>query len=290
MHANPAELLGLDNDPVLRRLLVACGTDESGSAYDRFCALAAALPLCEGHPIAESTRAALTAATGLTAPLCPHTADAYWRAWVDIHWFGRPAAEVLPATCPHCAPAAPTLLAADDLPALPDPAAVVEEGDDLSAWSHRLGAALPEVGVAMVALPTDYTFIRPDPYHAAEALHTVGKAARGVTGAAARDLLLTQALRVWGECALPRGVTLLFRGGAPAAVAAALDYLSACDRLPDVVYIPDRPTDVAPLVGIFPRVRTGYAVRATDTPAEMNEKRRAYAAVAPLGRAVVLQE
>ena len=94
---NPAELLGLGTDPALIRLLRACGTDEAyitgnASDYDKFIALAAAMPLCEGHPLRGEVNVKLTEATGVALPLCPHTVKTHWDGWVDGYLYGEAAA------------------------------------------------------------------------------------------------------------------------------------------------------------------------------------------------------
>ena len=285
---NPAHLLGLGTAPALCRLLRACGTDEAcitggASDYDKFLALAAAMPLCEGHLLRDEVNAGLTAATGITAPLCPHTARLHWDAWVESYLYGSAGAKaVLPAVCPDCAPAVPTVLRALDLLHLPHPATV--KAPDLTAWTEILESHLPleTDGIALLTLPADYRFLRPNPYHAGLA---VGKVYRGEELTPAEgDLLLTQALRVWGLASVGRGVTLLLRDGSPDAVTALLAYLQASKALPSAVWIPTDPMNAEAVSGLYASVRTGYAVDALD-PAGTE---RAYAAVAPLGRAVVL--
>ena len=281
---NPADLLRLGADPALTRLLRACGADEAcitggASDYDKFLALAAVLPLCEGHPLRDAVNTALTNATGLSAPLCPHTAEAHWNAWTDKYWYGRETAPPpIPTACPLCAPSAPTPLSMADLTSLPDPTAV--QAPDLPAWSRALENALPtENGIAAVTLPTDYAFTRPNPYHAGLA---VGKLFGGETlNKAERDLLFTQALRVWGLSSVSRGSTLLLKGGAPDAVLSLLDYLNTSRALPSVIWIPRFPAEAGAVSGLYPSVRTGMTLP-SDIPA--------YAAAAPIGACVTVKE
>ena len=291
---NPAHLLGITQDPAITRLLRACGADEAciagvASDYDQFLALAAALPLCAGHPLRDELNAKLTAATGLTVPLCPHTAQAHWEAWVEIHLYGREGtATRLPSSCPLCPPAGPTLLRAADLTRLPHPAAV--KAPDLAAWSTALEDALPADGTpALSVLPTGYAFTRPNPYHAGLA---VSKVYRGEDLTPAEgDLLLTQALRVWG-LALTREENpprLLLRGGDPAAVTALCAYLAAAKALPSLIWIPDEPPHAEALCGLYGQVGTGYALPKGISSQEAEAIQAAYAAVAPIGRAVILQ-
>ena len=288
---NPADLLGIGSDPALCRLLRACGVEEAcitgfASDYDTFLALASALPLCEGHPLRDEVNAALTRATGLTAPLCPHTARAHWDAWVEMNHYGRQTtATALPTVCPHCTPAAPRVIRGEDCACLPDPLAI--QAPDLTAWSTALETALPTDGSpALFALPEGYTFTRPNPYHAGLA---VGKTARGeALTVKERDLLITQALRVWGLAWAGKEITLLLCGGTPEGVTALLAYLSASKALPPMVWLPDDPAHAEAVSGLYAGVGTGYTV-AEGEPLEVTESRKAtYAKAAPVGRATLL--
>lgn len=285
MYRNPAHLLSLDGEPAAR-LLRACGTDESvvrnGSDYDRFAALAAVIPLCAGHALATALQADLQAATGLDLPLCSHTAPAFWRRWTDLYWYGQEKSEPAPTPCTECTPAAPVRLIDADVTRLPDPAAVaaVCPRADLAAFTDRIEAALPTVGYAALRLPSDYVFVRPDPYHAARAMQNIAEGE-----AFYRDLLTSQALRTWGEIASARDVTLLLMGGPPDAILALLAYLSDCNRLPRAVWLPDEPAHAARVSGLYASVGTGY-ILSSDNEREVQD---AYAAVAPIGRATVFQ-
>ena len=288
---NPADLLQIGSDPALCRLLRACGIEGAcitggASDYDKFLALAAALPLCQGHPLRDEVNAALTRATGLTAPLCPHTARAHWDTWVEMNHYGRQATDtILPAVCPLCASAVPRLIRGEDCARLPDPVAI--QAPDLTAWSTALVTALPADGApALLTLPADYAFTRPNPYHADLA---VGKTARGeALTAKERDLLITQALRVWGLAWAGKGSSLLLRGGTPEGVKALLTYLSASKALPCMVWIPDDPAQAEAISGLYAGVGTGYTV-AKGEPLEVTESMKAaYAKAAPIGRATLL--
>ena len=290
-HRNPADLLGLDRDPRLHRLLRACGTDEAyitgGTAdYDKFLALAAALPLCEGHPLRSEVNTALAAATGLSVPLCPHTAHLHWDAWVEAYLYGGEVTSAfLPTVCPDCTSSSPTVLRKEHVISLPDPAAV--KASDLTAWSRILESALP-VGEtpALFTLPENYVFTRPNPYHANL---LVGKVCGGeALTDQEKNMLLTQALRVWGLALVGRESDtvppLLLLGGAPEAVTALLAYLHASKALPSLTWLPDRPTDAEAVSGLYARVGTGLIHR----DGKDEDGLRAYAAVAPVGRATVL--
>lgn len=287
MPRNPADLLHLGSDPDLCRLLRACGAEESyitggASDCDKFLALAAALPLCEGHPLRDEVNAALSQATGLTAPLCPHTAHAHWNAWAEIYRYGeRITASPLPAVCPFCPPSSPTVLTADALCPLPDPAAV--KAPDLDAWSDALTALLPaDSRLPLFPLSNEYGFVRPDPYHAGLAVRKAFEG--GSLSARERDLLRTQALRVWGQTWAKRSECLLLDGGSPEAVSALLRYLELSHALPQIVWIPVEPTQAAGISGLYPGVRTGYR---QDSESD-SQAARAYAAAAPLGRGIAV--
>lgn len=288
---NPADLLGIGSDPALCRLLRACGVEEAcitggASDYDTFLALASALPLCEGHPLRDEVNTTLTRATGLTAPLCPHTARAHWDTWVEMNHYGRQATDTaLPAVCPLCASAAPRVIRGEDCACLPNP--LVIQASDLTAWSQALEAALPADGSpALFTLPESYAFTRPNPYHANLA---VGKTARGeALTAKERDLLITQALRVWGLAWVGKDTSLLLQGGTPEGVTALLAYLSASKALPHMVWLPDDSAQAGIVSGLYPEVGTGYTA-AKGEPLEVTESRKvAYAKVAPIGRATLL--
>ena len=290
---NPADLLRLGTDPALCRLLRACGVEEAyitggASDYDQLLALAAALPLCEDHPLRNTVNGTLSQATGIPAPLCPHTARAHWDAWVEIHRYGGHATvPELPTPCPYCTPVTPPVIPAASCTRLPDPIAI--QAPDLTAWSEALTNTLPKGGTpALYTLPDGYTFTRPNPYHAGLA---VGKATSGeALTAKERDLLITQALRVWGLVltGMETSPLLLLQGGKPDAVTALLAYLSASKALPAVAWLPDDPTHAGAVSGLYPQVGTGYTVTEGE-PAEVTEnKKRACAQTAPIGRATIL--
>lgn len=292
-HRNPADLLGLDRDPRLHRLLRACGAEEAcitggASDYDKFLALAAAMPLCEGHPLREEINATLQDATGLSAPLCPHTAHLHWESWVNACLYGRRVtAAAVPPVCPDCTPSIPTVLQRKDVTILPDPTAV--KAPDLTAWSGILESCLPAGETpALFTLPEKYVFIRPNPYRANL---LVGKVAEGeALTEEERNLLLTQGLRVWGLALAghaPDTVPpLLLLGGAPEAVIALLAYLHASKALPALTWIPDGPADVGAVSGLYARVGTGFILQGENSEGVA----KAYAAVAPVGRAVILSD
>lgn len=290
---NPADLLRLGTDPALCRLLRACEVDEAyitggASDCDKLLALASALPLCEGHPLRDEVNAALTQATGIPAPLCPHTARAHWDVWVDIHHYGgERTAPDLPAVCPHCVAASPRVVRVTDCAPLPDPTAL--QAPDLTAWSQILEAALPTDDTpALYTLPEDYAFTRPSLYHAGLA---VGKAASGEgLTQKERDLLITQALRVWGLALMGKETAplLLLQGGAPKETTDLSAYLSASKALPAMTWLPDNPAQAGAVSGLYPEVGTGYTVKDGESAHVTEKKKRAYANAAPIGRATLL--
>ena len=295
-YRTPAHLLGLRDDPALWRLMRACGAPEAcitggASDCDRFLALADAMPRLAGHPTQAHVNRILTSATGLTASLCPHTARAHWEAFVKRHWYADAldaetalANGAPPPACPCCAPCEPLRLPKRDLSPLPDPLAI--PAYSLSAWSEALehvqSSCRDSTVVAAVTLPAAYTFVRPDPYHVGQALERRGEG-EALTQKE-QDLLLTQALRVWGLAAARDGFSLLLRGGVPAEITALLAYLQGVRALPALTWIPDDPTDAGAVSGLYSTVRTGF------DPSAAPDAAARYATVAPLGTAVMLTE
>ena len=181
------------------------------------------------------------------------------------------------------------MIYATDCTPLPDPIAI--QAPDLTAWSESLTNALPKGGApALYTLPEGYAFTRPNPYHAGLA---VGKVAIGeALTPKERDILITQALRVWGLALTGKETAPLWilHGGTAEAVTALLAYLAASKALPDTVWIPDDPTQAETVSGLYPQVGTGYAEAADDSPEIAESKKAAYAAAAPMGRAILLIE
>ncbi len=290
MFRNPAHLLALDRPPATR-LLRACGVEESilrdGSDYDRFAALAAAMPLCAGNALAAALEKSLQDATGLTIPLTMQSAPDFWRIWTEIFWYKR---EITIPTSAHIAPspAAPVRLSPAEVTRLPDPRSLPcdERIPDLSAFAQCLEDVLPSSGgYALMTLPPAYEFRRPDPYHANLALRAV---AEGKAFDTDREILLAQALRELGERACRRNVILALAGGKPETILAILAYLAESDRLPRMVWLPDNPADAAHACGLYPQVETGYRILPGESDADVCRKRATYAAVAPIGRALEL--
>jgi hypothetical protein len=177
----------------------------------------------------------------------------------------------------------------EDCVRLPDPISI--QAPDLTAWSEALTNTLPTDGTpALYALPNDYIFARPNPYHANLA---VSKAAGGETLTAKEgDLLVTQALRVWGLALAGQETPplLLLQGGAPEAVTALLAYLDSAKALPETVWLPTDPAHAAAISGLYPQVGTGYTVADGESAEEAENKKAAYAKAAPMGRAILLTE
>lgn len=291
---NPAHLLGIGADPAVTRLLRACGVEEAcitgiASDYNAFMALAFALPLCEGHPLREDVNTKLAEATGLAAPLCSHTAKRHWDAWVETCLMGGGRAEYSsPTVCPLCAPVSPVLRRTHEFISLPDPTAVSQP--DLASWSGALEAVLSAHRSALFHLSDGYKFTRPNPYHANLA---VEKVFRGeALTRSEEDLLVTQALRVWGIILSERGgkhePNLILQGGDPDEVISLLNYLDTSRALPSIVWIPNEPRQACAVSGLYRRVGTGYALSDADTIEVAEEKKRIYASVAPIGRAMVI--
>lgn len=307
---NPARLPLLDpmRDPELCALLRAAGmphaclpheadphTPPLASDYDRFLALADALPACAGHPRAETIHASLASATGVARPLCSHTAKDHWREFVRLHWYGEslPEDEVRVtdtlSPCPLCAPAEPIRLSARDVCRLPDEITVLPTAQDLSTWTNSLAESVPPAGkLCLLTVPEGYTFVRPDLYHVGMALSRRPEA----RGAEEKALLFGQAARVLGELLTARGDALLLRATAPnaASILPLLTYLRDIGRLPDTVYLSEDPADAAFLSGRMSRVRTGLCFSVYATAASIQAAITCYARLAPIGRAFLLEE
>ncbi len=292
----PAEHLGLGRTERYDRLLRAAGAPEpaitgGASDYDRFLALAAALPLCAGHPLAAEVQAHLECACGLGRPLCPHTANLWWAAWVERYGYGVPMTLLpLPAVegpCPHCPPTSPRHCTDVELYPLPA-GAVLGRFDSslltLEQWTACLVNILTPAGdrVPTLMLPVDYMFVRPNPYHVGQDLQA---AVSGDLPVTSRNRLLTQALRIWGEALHARAATLYLRGGSPDAVLALLHYLYGTNRLPPLVWFPDDPADAGAISGLWPTVGTGLVLPVEDPAFAL----AAYASVAPIGRATIIE-
>ncbi len=308
---NPACLPTLDptKDPALCALLRAAGvpaaclpderkpyTPPIASDYDRFLALAAALPACVGHPRTMAIHLALAAATGIDRPLCPHTAQAHWQGFVSRHWYEDHPLEAEPleltvpfAPCPLCPPPVSTRLLADEVFRFPGEMITAASEQDLIAWTTTLTEALPPAGKpCLLTLPKEYTFVRPDPYHVGLALRRPAHERSGDEQA----LLLSQAARVLGETLTAHEDTLLLRVLTPSAleVLPLLTYLRDAGRLPDTVYLSEDPADAATLSGRMTRLRTGVILPADTTTAATATTLAAYARLAPIGRAILLTE
>ncbi len=83
---NVTELLWSDEVASVLRL---CGADEKvlGSAssdYEKFCALAASLPLLEGHPLQADVSDVLKKIFAITTPLSMETSEEIWKKTADI--------------------------------------------------------------------------------------------------------------------------------------------------------------------------------------------------------------
>jgi hypothetical protein len=161
----------------------------------------------------------------------------------------------------------------------------------LGDWSRALEISLAQGGRhPLIALSDDYTFVRPDPYHADLAVKKLS-AGEPLTSAE-QNLLLTQALRVWGVAAVRdsdvEGKTMILRGGDAAQVSLLLAYLSSSKALPTMVWIPRDPTDAGEISGLYASVGTGYALSKNDPSVKQEAIRTAYATVAPVGGATVI--
>ena len=178
----------------------------------------------------------------------------------------------------------PRRITAAELTPVCDPLSLQTDG--LGGWTKSLEASLESsAGLPFLSLPSDYTFVRPDPYHAGEVL-------RRITRGEALDprdvhLILTQAMRTWGLAAVRQDRTLYVGGGSSESLSALLAYLDASHALPSLVWLASDPTDAGGISGLYARVGTGLDLRRQLHPDELTAR---YAAVAPLGRAVMVTE
>ena len=69
---------------------------------------------------------------------------------------------------------------------------------------------------------------------------------------------------------------------------ALLAYLNTAGVLPSIVWLPDDPVEAGALSGLYATVRTGVDLSVISAGEERRYFLDAYATVAPLGRAVVL--
>lgn len=298
VYTDPAQALGLcDLDPgaPLARVLRAAGTPEAliaggASDYDRFAALAAALPLCPGHPVAAQVGALLAAACGSSLPLCPHTAPLLWRLLAEgAGWELEDGVETIwpPArVCPDCSPVGPEYLPESWVSWLPSPEAVAP-GETFGDWTRRWPVRISDTTdqTVGVTLSPSWCFTRPNPYHVSRAVQALSSGEE--VEPAMTHMVTAQALRLAGEQICRRGGTLLLLGGRGDEVGQLLDYLEGVDRLPPAIWIPREPVQAAIISGQYATVRTGMDLRgmtADQRQAALDE----YARVAPLGRCVAL--
>lgn len=291
---NPMDLIRSRQIRGLDRILRACGADEAcitggASDYDGFLALAEAIPLCEGHPLRAEIRDILRTTTHLDAPLCPHTAPAFWEAWTEIHWYGGEAStKHLPSVCPCCGVVEPEFLAREQLAHLPHPLEVTPR--DMGGWTKKMESAFADSGLhPSITLPDDFVFTRPDPYHVGEVLRLLRDG--GTPTPTQRDLLYPQALRVWGQTACKQRWQgrLCLLGGQGGEVVRLLEYLQSAKALTEIRWFPRDVSEAGLVSGLYACVGTGVDLSACSNDQQKQEKIACYAAVAPLGRAVILQ-
>lgn len=291
---NPTDLIGIDRDPSLARLLRACGVEEayiSGGAsdMDKFLALAEIMPQCVGHSTGERIHRLLQNATGLTARLCPHTAHSFWNAWVHRYWYAdKDTAPVMSSVCPLCAEREPLCVEMSAIAVLPDPTRLSTE--NLGAWTRTWETLLTESGDFFVLnIPPDYRFTRPDPYHAGEAIR---KAYSGEPlPESERNLLLTQSIRVFGQWSLrvKSKSRLILRGGEGEAILPLLTYLQASRALALMVWLPRDQAETEAVSGLYACVRTGMDLSDGETGGGDDPRILSYRKIAPWGAAVILR-
>ena len=293
--SNPTDLVGIDRDPSLARLLRACGVEEAyisggASSMDKFLALAEIMPLCVGHSTGERIHRLLQDTTGLTARLCPHTARPFWDAWVHRYWYGRGDTPpvIMAPVCPLCTERKPLCVELSATAILPEPSRLTAE--NLGAWTSIWETILTEGGDFFVLdIPQDYRFVRPNPYHAGEAIRKAYS--RELLSESEQYLLLTQSIRVFGQWALRTKAQshLILRGGESEAILPLLAYLQSSRSLASMVWLPRDPTEAEAVSGLYACVRTGMDL--SDGTACVGDDPRipAYRKIAPWGAAVILR-
>ena len=210
-------------------LMIACGVPqeilEQGSDYDKFCAYAACMPLCQGHPMLADDAELIRELLGSQIPICPDSCDALWHA-AAYALTGLGEAPELPADCK---------ISFTELPFCS--ARMLDLGAVLyAAPTAELLASFSGADAVSLKLSID-TFVKPNPYAAKQLL---AKYERGeILTASEHDLLAAQTLRVLGKLCAERDLPLLIHTEPLSAAPwrALLQYLYRSDCLPQAVLI-----------------------------------------------------
>ena len=208
-------------------LMIACGvpkeTLEQGSDYDKFCAYAHCMPLCQGNRVLADDAALTRALLGSEISICPESCDALWHA-AAYALTGQGEAPALPGDYkisfteqPFCC------------------TSVLELEDAMyAAPTASLLARLSGADAVSLRLSAD-TFAKPNPYVAKQLL---AKHERGeMLTNSERDLMSAQTLRVLGKLCVERELTLYVYTEPTNAAPwrALLGYLHSAGCLPQTV-------------------------------------------------------
>ena len=175
-------------------LMRACGVAESvltdGSDFDQFDAYAACMPLCKGHPILQEDVDLIQKLLGVSVPICPQTASAFWHA----------AAYAL--TGMGEVPPMPEFCEMEFFDPIKQPMCSIDLGQEVYAMpTPELLMRLidPEVQAIRVRVQIE-RFVKPNPYAAKQLCQKPSDART----ADERDLLSAQTLRVLGKLCTER--------------------------------------------------------------------------------------
>ena len=214
-YQNITELLWSDDVTGLLRL---CGAEEreigaSAADYEKFAALAKAMPLLAGHPMQARVEKLLVDCFAITQPLTPDTVEEIWRATAEqllVEPIKRSDFDVASIT-------------AEDLTTPTALQQKIKQSDAFSAllfartrtksldgWMREIESVLHDVvrsGCKMLffGLPEAFADCKPSIYHVDMTLH------RGVQGKGDLDLLYAQLMRILTQYCQKHSLTLLLR-------------------------------------------------------------------------------
>ena len=143
------------------------------SDYDRFCALCHLMPLMHGHAEAARCHAILRETFGIDERICPQSCDKIWRLTSEaLLMQPRSLADVYAADKNDSATER-RVLYTTDLPT-PDVRLLIDAWRDLQSWEGEINLWLDKAGQngACVTLETDFSYVKPDPYHVRLALQS----------------------------------------------------------------------------------------------------------------------
>ena len=260
-------------------LMRACGVCEdtirNSSDFDKLCAYADCMPLCQGHPMPDSDETLIQGLLGISVPICPESAASLWHA-AAYALTGHGQAPIPPQACriTFTIPAQPKIN-------------ILNLGHTYYAtpttelMMKLLNTSAQAIGVTVQI----QSFVKPNPYTAKR----LCEAERGTLTAVERDHLSAQTLRVLGKLCAERGSVLYVESDfAPIdAWCALLAYLQQSGCLAQIVLVVRSEDDLraaATLAGCLPNpsgiptVRVGVAdVQEREALLDL------YAALLPIG-------